>query len=700
MIKQKKIIALIAAAATVSLSVLPAYAEPGKVMPDAADTAQFESGQPVPAVPAEDAAPEAMIEPAADSAPTAAVYSSYTFGDGLDNDTSAGGVKFYGELAIKPVEPSEETSNLAWVTYDGTSDIGTYRTEIGGSPCVFSTTYSRPKRTDNPVTSGFICFDASPNITTSDRDLTFEIEYFDQGTNPFSFTYVNGPNNGNFKIVSIPRTGTDTWKTFQTTVTDAYLNRETSTQLVDGKCDYRIDCKTDTYIRRVAVYNCPAGDFEALNTAAQALSFPFDPAEEIDESFALPQSSAAGIDITWESNSPATSISGSSAVVTRAAAPVPVTLTATVLLHHRYVKRSFDLTVAAEPFKAHALTIGPESWSVSGGKQVISVPVSDADLSSGSCVLLLLATDKNSGMLTDIVTASHALGAEASFTLTAQMDWAAHLNYSFYIMTPDGFSLKNSPPASVKPAINTQNRKLILSWDKVPDDFQAVSEYAVIMDGEELGRVSERSAETGVPNSYTVSGISTGEQHEFSVIAYDHEGLASLPYTFPAGLERMAEIDLADCTDSSGGISFVLNDTITGGDSYTEETERGGIVCRKNVYRKPITGGSLSFLYFAVDRNIISSNEKNVTLEITYFDEGTGSVILQYNAVGGVIAKQLAIASLENTNTWKTAVVQLTDAAFTAPVALTNSDFRITASGSANGEICIAKVAAIPTSKY
>ena len=694
MIKQKKIIALIAAASA-CLSVLPAYAEPGEVMPVPEDAAQFESGRP-----AEDTASETVIEPAADSDPTAAVYSDYSFAGSLDSDTTTGSVKFYGELAIEPVEPSEETSNLAWVTYDGTSDIGTYRTEIGGSPCVFSTTYSRPKRTDNPVTPGFICFDASPNITTSDRELTFEIEYFDQGTENFSFTYVNGPNNGNFKIVSVPRTGTNTWKTFQTTVTDAYLNRETSTQLVDGKCDYRIDCKNDTYIRRVAVYNCSAEDYAALSDAAEAISFPFDPAEEINESFTLPQSSAAGVDITWESNSPAVSISGSSAVVTRSAAPVPVTLTATVLLNHRYVKRSFDLTVAAEPFKAHALTIGTENWRAAGGKQILSVPVSNADLSSGSCVLLLLATDKNSGMITNIATDSHALGAAASFTLTAQTDWAEHLDYSFYIMTPDGFSLKNSPPASVKPAVTTQNRKLILSWDKVPDDFQAVSEYAVIMDGEELGRVSERSAETGAANSFTVSGISTGEQHAFSVIAYDHEGLASLPYTFTTGLEKMAEIDLADCSDSSGGISFVLNDTITGGDSYTEETERGGIVCRKNVYRKPITGGSLSFLYFAVDRNIISSNEKNVTLEITYFDEGAGSVILQYNAVGGVIAKQQTIASLENTNTWKTAVVQLTDAAFTAPVALTNSDFRITASGSANGEICISKVAAIPASKY
>lgn len=68
----------------------------------------------------------------------------------------------------------------------------------------------------------------------------------------------------------------------------------------------------------------------------------------------------------------------------------------------------------------------------------------------------MLATDKNSGMITNIATDSHALGAAASFTLTAQTDWAEHLDYSFYIMTPDGFSLKNSPPASVKPAVTTQ----------------------------------------------------------------------------------------------------------------------------------------------------------------------------------------------------------------------------------------------------
>ena len=82
---------------------------------------------------------------------------------------------------------------------------------------------------------------------------------------------------------------------------------------------------------------------------------------------------------------------------------------------------------------------------------------------------------------------------------------------------------------------------------------------------------------------------------------------------------------------------------------------------------------------------------------ITYFDEGTGSVLLQYNALGGAIAKQVTAANLTDSKTWKTAVVKLTDANFTAPPALTNSDFRITAS---SGEICISKVAAIPTEKY
>ena len=60
MIKQKKIIALIAAASA-CLSVLPAYAEPGEVMPVPEDAAQFESVRPE-----EDTESETVIEPAED----------------------------------------------------------------------------------------------------------------------------------------------------------------------------------------------------------------------------------------------------------------------------------------------------------------------------------------------------------------------------------------------------------------------------------------------------------------------------------------------------------------------------------------------------------------------------------------------------------------------------------------------------------
>jgi hypothetical protein len=633
--------------------------------------------------------------------PVPAIYTSYTFSETLEDDIAEGGVSFYGSVTIEPVEPSEETHNLSWINYTETSDIGTARAEKDGVPCVFTTMYCRPARTDRPTTSGYICFDAGKNVPADLRNLNFEVEYFDENTQDFAFYYVNGPDSGNFGNINIPKTGTNTWKTYKGSINDAYFNRSLSTGLVDGKCDYRIDPKgKDLYIRKVSVYNCTKEEFNAIGEDSQNLVLPIDTSKQVKEGFSLPDTGTNGSNITWESSSPSISINGSFADVNLSETAVPVTLTATISINNKYMVKTFDLTVAPEPYKAHALEIGTENWSVSDNKQYVSVPISEADTASGTCILLLVASDKTSGKILNIVSASHALGEEESFTLTAYTDYLANAEYSYYVWNSSRSSLKNSPPASVKPTISTKNRQLVFTWDKAADDFQAISEYAIIMDGQEIDRVSEVSDTTGIANSYTISGIKEGDEHKFSIIAYDHEGLASLAEEFTASLEKMASIDLADCENNSGGISFVLNENISGGDSYTEQTQRDGVICRKNVNRKPINNLSLSFLYFSVDKKIISSDERNVTIEITYFDEGTGTVQLQYNAADGTLAKPTTAATLEDSKTWKTAVVQLTDAAFTSPVALTNSDFRITANNTLGGEICISKVSAIPTSKY
>lgn len=635
------------------------------------------------------------------SEPVKAIYTEYIFGNTLEDDISVNNVAFYSKAVLEECEPTEETHNLSYMCLNDTGDFATMRTEQGGSPCIMTTKFCRPLRTDSPVTTGNICFDAGPSFTVNDNNITFEVEFFDNTSDAFSFLYVSGLDSGTFKTISIPTGNTNTWQTFKLNVDNAYFNRSNPTGLVDGKCDFRVESRgRNLYVRRVAAYTCSKDNFDAINSDIQSLTLPVDTEEELSEGFELPVSGALGTEITWTSDSPYITINGGIADVSLAPTTQNVTLTARAVLNGNYLEKSFTVKVAAEPYKTHALTIGKESWSSDGGKRRVSVPITEADKASGDCMLLLVASDKNSGKIEKIVTDSHALGAQASFTLSAETDFSENLKYDYYVLNLSGSSLRNAPPAPPVLKTMTSNRKLYVQWKKTADDFDSISEYAVLIDGKEVGRVSEVSEITGEINSYIIKNARENTEYNVSVIAYDHEGLTSEAANITATLAKMASINLADPENTSDGLSFIVNDNVDAGDSYTEKTEKDGVVCRKNVNRQAINGKSLTFLYFTADRNIVSSDEKNVTIEITYFDEGMGSILLQYNALGDVIAKQTSAAELTNSKTWKTAVINLTDANFTAPVALTNSDFRITSSSSMDGEICISKVSAIPTAEY
>lgn len=629
-----------------------------------------------------------------------AVYTSYTFADTLANDKAEGGITFYSGMTLEACEPSADTQNLAWISRDGTGDFAVMRTEKDSKPCVFTTTFCRPQRKDRPVTDGFVCFETGSKITTANKNLSFDIDYFDDIEGDLSLLYVNGSTTGNFGRANTVKTGSGEWKTFSTSVSNAHFNGSTTTGLVDGKCDFRIETKpSSTYVSRVAVYNITKDGFDELTAAADAIALPFDAETAVSEDFALPTVGENGTEIVWESNSSAVKINGGNAQITQSNSEQTVVLDAYAVKNDRYIKRSFDITVAPEAYKPRALTFSGETWGAADGKKTVSISAENADLSSGVCMLLLVSRDKATGELRAVSTASEPLGEKDSFTLTAEAELSDTLDYSCYIWDGNGISLKNAPPASVIPTVATKNRALEISWDAAADDYDAVGSYTILIDGKQAAQVPA-SSDKSAAYTYKFKGAAEATPYSIAVTATDSAGLTSVPVPVTAELAKMATIDLADCENSSGGISFSLNETASGGDNYSIPAEYDGIAGRQNVNRKPINGLWLSYLYFSVDKNIISSNDRRVTLEITYFDKGTGSVLLQYNATGGNIAKQITAATLTDTNTWKTASVSLTDAEFTSPAALTFSDFRITGSGSTDGEICVSRVSAICTEKY
>lgn len=127
-----------------------------------------------------------------------------------------------------------------------------------------------------------------------------------------------------------------------------------------------------------------------------------------------------------------------------------------------------------------------------------------------------------------------------------------------------------------------------------------------------------------------------------------------------------------------GKLAFVDNHTLNTSDSYTENAQIGGRFCRRSILIPKADGAMRPGLfYFSARRSYIPTTENDVTFEVTYFDNGTNSINIEYNSSNGNIAKPALLAKRTGTNTWKTARLSVTDAAFSAPAALQSSDFRI-----------------------
>jgi hypothetical protein len=184
------------------------------------------------------------------------LYASYSFGTDINDDTVIGGMKLYkGEDIVYPVESSEENGWCGYRIDNVTHDSSMYRTEKENRSCAAAVKhYCSARSEDKRIVGGYIYFDAGKNFTVNDRNLTFEIEYFDEGTRNFGIRYVNGEDT--FGVIEISRSDTKKWKTEKFTVNDAYFNKSKPTLLGDGTCDFRIeDIGGEVAIGKISLYN-------------------------------------------------------------------------------------------------------------------------------------------------------------------------------------------------------------------------------------------------------------------------------------------------------------------------------------------------------------------------------------------------------------------------------------------------------------
>ena len=142
-------------------------------------------------------------------------------------------------------------------------------------------------------------------------------------------------------------------------------------------------------------------------------------------------------------------------------------------------------------------------------------------------------------------------------------------------------------------------------------------------------------------------------------------------FVFNLGLILMAN----DAPDASivfsnpveeNNISLVIN-TNPGAEAYTEFTTIEGKNCLFIPSRK--------YAYFRVNDATITPNDNNLIVEITYFDEGLGTLSFQYNATDGVNYARQNFRKT-NSNTWATVKIVITNASF-RNAQNNQADFRI-----------------------
>ena len=100
---------------------------------------------------------------------------------------------------------------------------------------------------------------ATDSTFNDEPNLTFFVEYFDEGTNSFNFRYrTTASTSGS---VNVKKTNTNTWKTAIFSVTDANIsNANSSTTYVHGKDDIRIETSAGAISRIMIV---KTSDYEA-----------------------------------------------------------------------------------------------------------------------------------------------------------------------------------------------------------------------------------------------------------------------------------------------------------------------------------------------------------------------------------------------------------------------------------------------------
>jgi beta-glucosidase len=133
-------------------------------------------------------------------------------------------------------------------------------------------------------------------------------------------------------------------------------------------------------------------------------------------------------------------------------------------------------------------------------------------------------------------------------------------------------------------------------------------------------------------------------------------------HVFAMGIAQADDQTAIVCDDL--GNSDVANgvNVVEGGDGHTTATTAGGLPARTT------TGTGSFYMYFNLDDLVVPGGTYQANAYVSYYDHGTGSWDIQYDSFADVpnnAFRDSVHVTDTNSDTWKTAVVPLPDAALT-----------------------------------
>lgn len=224
----------------------------------------------------------------------------------------------------------------------------------------------------------------------------------------------------------------------------------------------------------------------------------------------------------------------------------------------------------------------------------------------------------------------------------------------------------------------TDAATVVLEWSA--SDFPGADKYLISRNGTVIGETESCRFIDGYLDSNTLYAYTVSSCHDINRSC----SITTVTSTANSAIFR--------AEGAEGTLTFLDNHTNDKGDSYTEPAYIGGRYCRKSIQIPKNSPTRVGMMYFTAKRHLIPSSAKHVTFDVTYFDNGTDNIFVEYNTAT-VLAKKELLVKRTGTNTWKTARLCVNDASLRSPAALQSSDFRI----NGGAETYISKVSAEQT---